>query len=465
MRSYTSLVRHEGNKELFLFTELSVIGLAAGMPIHLHVEGLRGTGKTTILRSACSILPRSIRIKGCQFNCDPVNPHCPQHRFLNQEQIAALGVESVSIPYLEISHSAKIGTVVGTLDLKRLTNINQPEAALLPGTLPQAHRGIVLVDEINRLADTAPELTDILLDAMGTKPGRVQIEENGLSTVSLPLQVSVWATSNPDEDPGSLADIRRQLSDRFDFMIQMGRPKEVGPLLEILSPTWESPQKSEADRRLSEQLMEQAKLVGQIKIPAVILESLAEIYLKHHFESLRALEAVKTGAVLAAAHRGAYEVTWDDVLMVVPAALRHRLTPEQLVAVLQDLQCEQELMESPAWAAGSGLVPMPADRTSASLVSMNTRQKKVSNRWWSKIVAWWNKLVGRQRDNGQQGAAKTGAPGMGNKPIATRRSSSSGKMSPLDMPLVTPPTVAQPLLELDVVDAVTLGEANDGSKK
>jgi len=48
---------------------------------------------------------------------------------------------------------------------------------MLPGTLPQAHRGIVLVDEVNRLADTAPELTDILLDAMGTKPGRVQIEE------------------------------------------------------------------------------------------------------------------------------------------------------------------------------------------------------------------------------------------------------------------------------------------------
>ncbi len=35
----------------------------------------------------------------------------------------------------------------------------------------------MLVDEINRLADTAPELTDIMLDAMGTKPGRVQIEE------------------------------------------------------------------------------------------------------------------------------------------------------------------------------------------------------------------------------------------------------------------------------------------------
>lgn len=296
------------------------------------------------------------------------------------------------------------------------------------------------------------------------------MEENGLPTVSLPLKVSVWATSNPDEDPGSLADIRRQLSDRFDFMVQMGRPKEVESLLAILSPqgVWSHrllASEMEADGKLSQRLAEMAQQVEHIEMPVAILESLAEIYLKHHFESLRALEALKTGAVLAAAHRGGLEVTWDDVLTVAPAALRHRLTPEQLVAVLQELQSERALMESPAWAAGSGVAPLPTDRKRAFPVSSNAGQPKPSWGWFSKLMAWWNRLLGRRRDNCQRGEGRGTAPGLGNKSLGTRRSAGEEKMNPLDMPLVTPPTAARPLLELDVADAVAVGEVTDGSPK
>ncbi len=76
-----------------------------------------------------------MRIKDCRFNCDPVKPHCPQHILLSKEQLDAVETEQVKIPFLEISHAAKIGTVVGTLDLKQLTNKKEPEAALLPGGL------------------------------------------------------------------------------------------------------------------------------------------------------------------------------------------------------------------------------------------------------------------------------------------------------------------------------------------
>lgn len=469
MRSYTSLVRHEGNNELFFFTELAVIASTAGIPIHLHVEGLRGTGKTTILRSARSLLPQIDRIRGCPFNCDPARPHCPQHNSQVSEFLSGMEMEQVRVPYLEISHSAKIGTVVGTLDLSRLTNTNRPEAAMLPGTLPQAYRGIVLVDEVNRLADTAPELTDILLDAMGTKPGRVQIEENGLPTVSLPLQVSIWATSNPDEDPGSLADIRRQLSDRFDFMIQMGRPKEAQPLLAILRSDGVSGRLLEkdmrADSRLSERLVAMAKQVGQIEIPTLILEALAEIYLKHHFESLRSLEAIKTGAVLAAARRGGSEVTWDDVLTVTPAALRHRLNSEELAAVLQELQRERNIVETPVIAAGSSAAPLPANKGKIPSGAKRGEEDRRVAGWWSRIVAWWNRLLGRRRDNCQRSESQAAAPGRKDNPLGGRRRSGNAKSNPLDMPLVTPPSAARPLLELELCDAISMGEVADGSKE
>ena len=62
---------------------------------------------------------------------------------------------------------------------------------------------------------------------MGTKPGRIQIEEAGLPIVEMPVKVSIWSASNPDEDPGPLEDIRRQLSDRFDFTVNVNRPTNL----------------------------------------------------------------------------------------------------------------------------------------------------------------------------------------------------------------------------------------------
>lgn len=250
MKNYLQLTRHTGNTTLFLAVEMSLISVLQGLPFHIHAEGLRGTGKTTIMRSVKQILPKITRIKGCLYNCDPDNPHCPQHSKLTAEEIAEIGTEEISIPFLEISHSAKIGTVAGTIDLSKLTNPTKPEAALLPGIIPQAHRGIIFVDEINRLADTSPEITDVLLDAMGTKPGRVQIEETGLPLVEVPVSASVWAASNPDEEPGPLAEIRRQLSDRFDLVIPMGRPSTPEEVVDIL--TMDESMKSD-DRVLSKQ--------------------------------------------------------------------------------------------------------------------------------------------------------------------------------------------------------------------
>ena len=234
MQEYGSLIRHEGNRQLFEAVEMSIIAQLWGEPLHLHAEGVRGTGKTTILRAARRILPRIQRIRGCPYNCDPRAPHCPLHAHWDPERIAAHGTEWIPMPFREISPSAKVGTVIGSLDLARLTDGQRPEAALLPGTLAQAHRGIVLVDEINRLADVAPELADCLLDVMGTKPGRLQIEETGLPPVEIPVRVAVWAASNPDEEPGPLEEIRRQLSDRFDLVLDVRRPGEPWLVKRIL---------------------------------------------------------------------------------------------------------------------------------------------------------------------------------------------------------------------------------------
>ncbi|GBG55923.1 magnesium-chelatase 38 kDa subunit [Sporomusaceae bacterium FL31] len=339
MRSYYDLISHEGNQSLFKAIEMSIAAQVNHYPLHFHVEGLRGTGKTTIIRAAKSILPPIIRIKGCCYNCHPTSPHCPEHRYLSSIDVQKLGTEIVPRPFLEISHSAKIGTVVGSIDLGKLTDSNNPAAALLPGTIPRAHRGIIFIDEINRLADTSPELADMLLDLMGTKPGRVQIEETGLATVELPLSVSIWAASNPDEDPGPLQQIRKQLSDRFDLNVYMGRPQKIDTVRNILIQKNNYSNKKEKHQEL------QVGDLREIVIHPHITDILAGIYIEFGIESLRAVEALELAAKLLSLQTGRKSVTIADISQIVPLVLSHRVdagTIEKILVYLRNLELQNE---------------------------------------------------------------------------------------------------------------------------
>jgi magnesium chelatase subunit I len=361
MKTYLQLTRHNGNSPLFLAVEMSLISTLRGTPLHVHAEGLRGTGKTTIMRSVKQFLPLITRIRDCLYNCDPHQPHCPIHKDMTREEIDALGTEQIPVPFLEISHSAKIGTVAGSIDLGKLTNPSEPEAALLPGIIPQAHRGIIFVDEINRLADTSPEITDVLLDVMGTKPGRVQIEETGLPVVEVPVSVSVWAASNPDEEPGPLAEIRRQLSDRFDLVVPMGRPSTTEAVVDILLTNEAvKNEQSNSDRDLSPQELKRlqklqqdiAAIAGQddLAMPEYLTNFLASIYINFNIESLRALEAITQAALLHAALRKRNQMMISDIMAVLPLVLYHRVSPATLTEIMNTVNSRMSGSEKAAYA-------------------------------------------------------------------------------------------------------------------
>ena len=343
MKSYNQLARHEGNEPLFEILEMAIISMLWEVPLHLHAEGLRGTGKTTIMRAARQIMPPMVRIKDCLYNCDPNRPHCPNHRHLTKEEISSVGTETVPRPFLEISHSAKTGTIAGSIDLAKITNAANPSAAILPGIIPQAHRGIIFIDEINRLADTSPEITDILLDVMGTKPGRVQIEETGLPVVEIPVQVSVWAASNPDEEPGPLQEIRRQLSDRFDLVVEMGRsdnPDEIADIL-IQSELRRQGKEDEAFSKDTEQhhkkqhqLESIAKKYETLTMPDFLRNFIARLYVKYNLESFRAIEAIQHAALLHCALREREQVLVTDIWKVIPPALKHRVDINTLTKIM-----------------------------------------------------------------------------------------------------------------------------------
>ncbi|PKM81389.1 MAG: magnesium chelatase [Firmicutes bacterium HGW-Firmicutes-14] len=367
MKSYMELARHDGNATLFEVVEMGIISMLWNIPLHIHAEGLRGTGKTTIMRAARQIMPPIDRIKGCLYNCDPVNPHCPSHKHLSPEEIAAIGTETVLRPFLEISHSAKIGTIAGSIDLQKITNTANPEAALLPGIIPQAHRGVIFIDEINRLADTSPEITDILLDVMGTKPGRVQIEETGLPVVELPVQVSVWAASNPDEEPGPLQEIRRQLSDRFDLVVEMGRTTSPDAIADILIQSEQrrlgnkevSVKTADHSARMQKEMDKVAKKFEKLSMPDFLRNYIARLYVKYNLESFRAIEAIQHAALLHCALRQREQPLVSDILKVIPLALKHRVDMDTLTKIMN-----------------SSSDPKPVVSSDSPAMNLSSQQKK-----------------------------------------------------------------------------------------
>lgn len=323
---WDKIVFHQGNEELKRFIELGILATRLGIPVHFHVEGVRGTGKTSLIRAAKSRLPVIKRVADCLYNCDPINPHCPDHK-----EIGEYVQETVAAPFLEVSHSAKAGTLVGSIDLERLTSHKNPAAALLPGTIPRANRGIVFVDEINRLADTSPALVDILLDVMGTKPGRVQIEETGLPSVEMPVNTSIWAASNPDEEPGPLQEIRRQLSDRFDFAIRIGRPEQAETVRAII--------RGEVQTELESTILpDKLNSLFSVALIEPVDDFISNLYVRFRLESIRGVQAVRLGTQLHALNQGKTSADFADMAAVLPAALRHRLEEPLLLEISEAMK-------------------------------------------------------------------------------------------------------------------------------
>lgn len=377
--------RHKGNENLFLAVEMSLVSTLAGIPLHVHAEGLRGTGKTTVMRCTGQFLPKITRIKDCLYQCEPERPHCPRHSVPAPGAPIGWETEEIPMPFVEIGHAAKLGSVVGSIDLARLTDPAHPEAHLLPGTIPQASRGIVFVDEINRLAETAPEITDVLLSVMGTKPGKLRIEETGLPPVELEVRASVWAASNPDEDPGPLEHVRRQLADRFDLVVAVNRPSDPDVVERMLmrreeghpperrkaedslsqggdhaitgERAWErtQPQRSElastpgasncggsSITRPFQNIEEKARRFRNVTVGRPILRYIAELYVTKNIESLRAVEALELCSRLAAAMQGRNYVIVDDLILVAPMVLRHRVEPLVLAEILKDMEARKQ---------------------------------------------------------------------------------------------------------------------------
>ncbi len=189
---------------------------------------------------------------------------------------------------------------------------------------------LILADEINR---ATPKTQSALLEAM--QEHTVTVANH---TYPLSEPFFVLATQNPIEQEGTYPLPEAQL-DRFLFKINVPFPSAT-ELTEIIDRT------TGKELPLAETVADGAKLIAmqqlarQVPIASNISQFISQLIVASHpgsspaalvnqyvryGSSPRGAQALVLGAKITALLAGRYNVSFDDVALVAPAALRHRL--------------------------------------------------------------------------------------------------------------------------------------------
>ncbi|MCP4425194.1 MAG: MoxR family ATPase [Chloroflexi bacterium] len=189
---------------------------------------------------------------------------------------------------------------------------------------------LILADEINR---ATPKTQSALLEAMQEHTVTVANE-----TYRLPEPFFVMATQNPIEQEGTYPLPEAQL-DRFLFKINVGFPT-AEELNEILARTTGKANPEPEPAASGQQILAMQHLARQVPIASHVNEYISRLIVATHpgdspaplvnqyvryGSSPRGGQAVVLGAKITALLAGRYNVSFDDVTAVAPAALRHRL--------------------------------------------------------------------------------------------------------------------------------------------
>jgi len=189
---------------------------------------------------------------------------------------------------------------------------------------------LVLADEINR---ATPKTQSALLEAMQEQTVTVANTSH-----QLPRPFFVMATQNPIEMEGTYPLPEAQL-DRFLFKVNVPYP-EPAELNEILARTTGGDLPAVEKVASGEQIVAMQSLARDVPVATDVSDYISRLLVATHPDgsaagmansyvrygaSPRGGQALMFGAKITALLDGRYNVSFDDVAAVAPAALRHRL--------------------------------------------------------------------------------------------------------------------------------------------
>jgi MoxR-like ATPase len=190
---------------------------------------------------------------------------------------------------------------------------------------------LVLADEINR---ATPKTQSALLEAM--QEGSVTVAQQ---TYRLDEPFFVMATQNPLEMEGTYPLPEAQL-DRFFFKVNVDMPS-VLEMVEIMDRTTGKETPAAGKVVSGAEIIQMRELARGVPLASHVKEFVARLVLATHPDdanaspltrkyvrygvSPRGAQALSLGAKVTALFSGRFNVSFEDIKAVAPAALRHRL--------------------------------------------------------------------------------------------------------------------------------------------
>jgi Mg-chelatase subunit ChlI len=285
------------------------------------IVGPSGTGKSTAVRGLASLMPEIGVVADCAFSCDPARP-CTAcvARVERGEELPVLSRRAriVTLPL-----NATEDRVAGSIDIARA--LREGVAALEPGLLAEANRGILYVDEINLLDD---HLCDILLDAAAM--GVNAVEREGVS-IEHPARFLLVGTMNPEE-----GDLRPQIADRIGLHVEVDAVLDTGHRAEVLrrrerfaaDPDGFAAEWAPEETSLRERVLAARGARGRLTVPDELYRTIARLVVRTGVTSHRADVTILECAKALAALDGRPVVDTDDVLRAAGLALGHRVSSD-----------------------------------------------------------------------------------------------------------------------------------------
>lgn len=290
---------------------------------------IRGTGKSTIVRSLVDLLPPIDVVEGDPYNSDPENIELMSfevlEKFKNKETFKVVKVKT---PMIDLPLGATEDRVCGTIDIEKA--ISEGKKAFEPGLLAQANRGILYVDEVNLLDD---HLVDVLLDSAAS--GWNTVEREGIS-ISHPARFILIGSGNPEE-----GELRPQLLDRFGLHAQIRTIKDPALRVKIVQQRelFESnPQAFKENfnleqNKLKEKIINARLNLKSVRIKYEFLEKISEVCSELNVDGLRGDMVTSRAAKALASFNGNLDVTAKEIFSVITLCLRHRLRKDPLETI------------------------------------------------------------------------------------------------------------------------------------
>ncbi|MFW9777205.1 MAG: ATP-binding protein [Candidatus Heimdallarchaeota archaeon] len=284
------------------------------------IQGPKGSGKTTIVRSLTAILPKINVVKGCPFNCNPEDPtkmceNCTEKHHNGESFLT----EERDMRVVDLPLGATEDRVIGSLNVEKA--IKHGIEALEPGILAEANQNILYVDEINLLPD---HLADDLLDAAAT--GWNVVEREGIS-VRHPSFFIFIGTMNPEE-----GQLRPQLLDRFSLSVSVEPILSAKQRMEVVKKNLDfeaNPQhflgtQKIAQEELIDRIMYARKILSEVEMPENLLEVVCRSCIELEVDGMRPDIVISKAAATLAAFEKRRIVTPDDIAIASELTLRHR---------------------------------------------------------------------------------------------------------------------------------------------